>query len=110
MNDESPVWGAWLVAASVLICCGGPFLVAALGAGGLSLVAAWLQPYRVPLLTAAGVLFAVGAYQNRSGLKPCCEVTDVRATSISRVLALLMWTVAALALVGALLSIVSGRR
>lgn len=65
MNDESPSWGAWLMAALMLICCGGPLLVAAVGAGGLSLVAAWLQPYRVALLTAAGVLFAVGVYLNR---------------------------------------------
>lgn len=109
MNDETPVWGAWLVAGLMLICCGGPLLVAAVGAGGLSLVAAWLQPHRVPLLTAASVLFAVGAYLNRSRRKPCCDANDARARATSGVLALMMWTVAALALVAAFVSIVSGR-
>lgn len=105
MNDESPVWGAWLMAAMVLICCGGPFLIAAVGAGGLSLVAAWLQPSRVALLTTAGALFAVGAYLNRSRLKPCCDVNDARAKATSRVLALMMWSGAGLALVASFLFI-----
>ena len=110
MNDESPVWGAWLVAGLMLICCGGPLLVAAVGAGGLSLLAAWLQPYRVALLTAAGALFAVGAYLNRSRLTRCCDANKARAQATSGVLALMMWTVAGLALVAALFSIVSGRQ
>lgn len=109
MNDENPVWGAWLMAALVLICCGGPFLVATVGAGGVSLVAAWLQPYRVPLLTAAGVVFAVGAYLNRRRLKPCCDSNDAHAQATGGVLALMMWTGAGLALVAAFLLIVSGR-
>lgn len=105
MNDESPVWGAWLMAALMLICCGGPLLIAAIGAGGLSLVAAWLQPSRVALVTTAGALFAVGAYLNRSRLKPCCDVNDTRAKATSSILALMMWSGAALALVAAFLFI-----
>ncbi len=105
MNNEGPVWSAWLMTAMLLVCCGGPFLIAAVGAGGLSLVAAWLQPSRVALLTAAGVLFAGGAYLNQGRLKSCCDVNDVRANATSRILALTMWSGAALALVAAFLFI-----
>ena len=90
--------------ALALVCCGGPLLVAAVGAGGVSLVVTWLQPSRVLLLAATTVLFAAGAYVSRRRRTPSCDVNDARAEATGRRLALMMWTAAALALLATFLS------
>lgn len=92
------------MAALALICCGGPLLVAAVGAGGVSLVVAWLQPNRVLLLAATAVLFAAGAYVSRRRRTPSCDVNDGGGAITGRRPALILWTGAALALLAAFLS------
>ncbi|HUE75390.1 MAG TPA: hypothetical protein VMP10_01075 [Chloroflexota bacterium] len=72
MNEESPTWASWLVAGMALICCGGPFLVAAAGADTIAVLGASLVPYRAHLVGAAGLLLAVGLYTNRVARTPLC--------------------------------------
>lgn len=98
MNEESPSWASWLVAGMALICCGGPFLVAAVGAGTIAVVGASLVPYRAHLVGAAGLLLAVGLYTNRVARTPCCAVDPAPlARPAARRLSLVFWVGAVLA-------------
>lgn len=102
---ESTVWTVLLGASALLVCCAGPLLAAA---GGFSLVglAAALQPSRSSLVAGAVVLFTVGLYANRWGRGACCEPGNPsRARAGSRRLAIVLWTLAGVAVVAALVSV-----
>jgi len=111
MNDESPIWTSWLVAGMALICCAGPLLVAAVGAGAIAVVAASLVPYRLYLVVAAGILLAVGLYTNRVADTPCCAVDPAPlARPAARHLSLVFWAGAVLAVLAAFFSTVLGAK
>ncbi len=61
MSDESPLWASWLVAGMALICCAGPLLVAAVGAGTIVNPAPLARPAarHLSLLFRAGAVLAV---------------------------------------------------
>lgn len=111
MKEENPFWASVLVAGMALICCAGPLLVAAVGVGAITVVAASLVPYRGSLVLAAGVLLAVGVYANRVARRPCCAVDpSSRARPAARHLSLVFWTGAVLAILAVLFSTVAGAK
>lgn len=111
MNDESPFWASSLVAGIAVICCAGPLLVAAVGAGAIVVVAASLVPYRPYLVVAAGILLAVGLYTNRLARRPCRAVDPAPlARPAARHLSLVSWAGAVLALLAAFFSTVLGAK
>lgn len=111
MNDESPLWASWLVAGMALICCVGPLLVVAVGAGTIAVVAASLVPYRAHLVVAAAVLLTVGLYTNRVARRSC-RVADPAplARPAARRLSRLFWAGAVLAVLAAFFSTVLGAK
>jgi hypothetical protein len=111
MNDESPRWASWLVAGMAAICCAGPLLVAAVGAGAIAVLAASLVPYRAHLVVAAGVLLAVGLYTSRAAGTSRCAVNPAPlARPAARHLSLLFWAGAVLAVLAAFFSTVVGAK
>lgn len=109
MNEESPLWARWLVAGMALVCCAGPLLVAAVGAGAIAVVAASLVRYRPYLVVAAGVLLAVGLYTDRVARRSCRAVDPAPlARPAARRLSLVFWAGAVLAGLAAFFSTVVG--
>lgn len=74
-DREDALWTTLLPAALVLLCCGGPVLVAAASAGMFVTMAVGLEAYRPYLVATAAVLAGVAVYAARRPPAACCRVT-----------------------------------
>lgn len=109
-DQEDALWTTLLPVALVLVCCGGPVLVAAASAGMFVTMATWLEGYRPYLVATAVVLAGVALYAARRPPAACCVPGDEGRAHRMRRLGVAAWVGAVLAaIVAGLSALVPGR-
>lgn len=109
-DRDNGIWTALLPVALVLICCGGPVLLAAASAGVFVTMAEWLEGYRGYLVGVAAVLTGVAVYAVRRSPAGCCRPDEEGRARRLRRLGVAAWVgVVLLAIVAGLSVLVPGR-
>ena len=76
MNDRTGIWAGLAGIGLLAVCCGGPLLIGAIGAAGVSVLLGWTTHALIPaaglLVVMAGLAFYLRSRRARAASE-CCD-------------------------------------